>query len=66
MQEIELLDNTTKFNVKSCILRENFSSGGEMMPKTSSDQAVLCSPLDLIFYSRTFNFFMKFLNSCEN
>ena len=42
--EIELLDYAIEFYVKKYILHENFSWGGEMMPKTSSDQAVPSNP----------------------
>ena len=39
-QEIEHLDHTIEFYVKNCINTENYSSGGDTLDKTVSDQAV--------------------------
>ena len=39
-KEIELLDYTTEFYVKNCISEQNFSSCGQTLSQTFSDQAV--------------------------
>ena len=41
-KEIKHLDPTIKFYMKNYTLGPNFSSGGEVLPKTISDQPVLC------------------------
>ena len=39
-KELKYLDHTIKFYVKNYIIGLNFSSGGEILPKTIPDQPV--------------------------
>ena len=49
-QEIEQLDHTIEFHVKNCINTENFSSCGDTLYKTVSDQDVTAVYLKTIAF----------------
>ena len=49
IKELKHLDHTIEFHVKNYINSPNFSSGGEILPKTIPDQPVHLSYQKLLF-----------------